>query len=148
MRSKERGETLIETMITVILLGLLATGIVSAFATNIRVSAFDAGLSGSETVLRSYAEAWDRQTYAPCTSPGSTVNPYGSTQPADFTATSGYTASVTAVTFWDGNDPSGSPAVFQPGCPATGDTGLQSMTLKVLPSSGPSQTLTITKRKP
>src|SRR4051812_34958621 len=142
-----RGETLIETLMTVALLALLATGIVAAFATNIRVSDVDAHLSGSEAVLRSYAEAWDRSDYLACTA-GLPTNPYGSTQPPDYTATSGYTASVTAVTFWDGNDPSGAPAVFQPTCPLAGDKGLQSLTLNVQPSSGPPQTLTITKRKP
>jgi type II secretory pathway pseudopilin PulG len=147
VRRPERGETLIETLITVVLLGLLATGIVSAFATNIRISDFDARLSGSEAAVRSYGEAWDRFPYVACTA-GSSSNPYGATQPSDFTAPSGYTATVTGVTFWNGSDPSSVPAVFQSACPASGDKGLQSVVLKVQPTAGSAQTLTITKRKP
>lgn len=141
----EGGETLVETLLAVMLLGILATGIVGAMASTVTVSDFDAQQSGAETVLRSYAEAWDRTTYATCTANQST-NPYGSTPPSGFTAPSGYTATVSSVTFWNGT--STAPAVFGATCPGGGDVGLQSLALQVTPNRGPAQSLTIQKRKP
>ena len=137
----DRGETLVETMIAVVLLGMLAVGIVAGLGTNLRVSTADAQIAGSEAVLRSYAQAWDAQPYAACTS---SANPYPA-QPTGFTAPSGYTASLVApVQTWNGTSGSSSNAIFV-NCPAT-DSGLQALTLKVTSAGGPNQTLTITKR--
>lgn len=141
---RQSGETLIETLFTVVLLGLLGVGIVAAMASIISVSDLDAKQSGAETVLRSYAQAWNRADYQPCTSP--TTNPYGSASPPGFTMPSGYTATVSGVTFWNGT--SSAPVTFAATCPATGDAGLQALTLRVAAPRGPAQTLTIEKRTP
>lgn len=146
MRSqRESGETLVETMVSMVLLGLLATGIVIGLDTNIRTADLDSQLAGSESVLRSFAQAWDAQPYLACTS---SANPYGSGQPQGFTPPAGYTTSLQSpVTVWDGDRTaaaSASGAKFV-NCPAS-DTGLQGLTLKVTPPRGPTQTVTITKR--
>ena len=141
---REAGETLVETLLSTALLGILATGIVGSMASTISISDFDAQQSGAETVLRSYAEAWDRTTYASCTA-NQTTNPYGATPPTGFTAPTGYTAAASSVTFWDGT--SSSPAAFAGTCPGTGDAGLQSLALQVTPPRGPAQSITIQKRK-
>jgi type II secretory pathway pseudopilin PulG len=142
---EELGETLVETLLTVALLGILATGIVGAMASVIRASDFDAKQAGSEVVLRSYAEARTHAPYLPCTA-GQSTNPYGSSSPSGFVAPANYTATVSTVTFWNGT--SSSPLTFLPTCPATGDAGLQSLTLQVVPPSGPTQTLTVETRSP
>jgi type II secretory pathway pseudopilin PulG len=143
-RRTERGETLIETLFTVALLGILSVGIVASLGTNIRVSGFDAGLAGSEATIRSYAQAWQAAPYLPCTA---SANPYGATQPAGFTLPTGYTATlVSPVKVWDSTTGVSSNAAFKT-CPAT-DTGLQSLQLRVHPPTGGTQTLTILKRKP
>lgn len=142
--STEGGETLVETLITVVLLGILATGIVGAFASVITVSDFDAKTAGAETVVRSYAEAWERRTYAACTA-GSPVNPY-SGQPSGWSTPGSYSASADIVRFWDGT--STNPAVFVTTCPAGGDQGLQEVVLSVTPLVGPATTVTIDKRAP
>ncbi len=142
--TRQAGETLIETLITVILLGLLGVGVVAAMTSIISVSDYDAKQSGAETVLRSYAQAWDRAPYKTCTA-SQTTNPYGST-PSGFTLPNGYTASVSSVTFWNGT--SSTPVTFGGTCPASGDAGLQSLTLRVTAPRGPAQTLTIQKRTP
>jgi len=137
----EQGETLIETLISVVLLALLATGIVAGLGTTLRSASFDAQVAGSEAVLRNYAQAWDAQPYASC---ASSANPYPS-QPSGFTPPSGYTTSLTSpVEVWNGTSGSTSSAVFV-NCPAS-DTGLQALTLAVRSGTGPTQTLTITKR--
>jgi hypothetical protein len=130
-------------VITVALLGLLAVGIVTAMASIVSISDFDARQSQGETVLRSYAQAWSRATYQPCTA-GKTTNPYGSASPPGFVAPSGYSASITGATFWNGT--SSSPVNFVASCPSGGDAGLQSLQLQVQPPRGPAQTLTIEKR--
>lgn len=138
-----RGETLVETLISVILLGLLASGIVTALATTINASDLDARQSAAEPALRSYAAAWSRVPYQACTA-GSTSNPYGSSDPSGYTAPNGFTASVTSVKFWDGT--SASPAVFAATCPSGADQGLQELTLQVRPPRGATQTIAIDKR--
>jgi type II secretory pathway pseudopilin PulG len=144
-KTTQAGETLIETLIAVILLGLLGVGVVAAMTSIISVSDYDAKQSGAETVLRSYAQAWNRAPYVACTG-GSPANPYGSTTPPGFTLPSGYTASVSGVTFWNGT--SSTPVTFGGTCPASGDAGLQSLSLRVTSPRGPAQTLTIQKRSP
>jgi type II secretory pathway pseudopilin PulG len=140
----ERGETLIETMITVVLLAMLAVGVIASLGTNILVSDNDARLAGSEAVLRSYAQAWQRAPYLPCTS---SANPYGTAAPDGFTAPTRYTATlVSPVKVWNSGSGASSPATFT-ACPAT-DTGLQTLDLKVSSDRGTEQTLTIQKRKP
>jgi len=143
-RSTEAGETLVETLITVVLLGLLATGIVGAFASVITVSNFDAETAGAEAVVRTYAQAWQRRAYVDCTA-GSSANPY-SGKPPGYSPPAGYTAAVSAVRFWDGT--SSSPAAFVTTCAAGGDAGLQELVVSVTPTDAPATTLTIDKRAP
>jgi type II secretory pathway pseudopilin PulG len=139
-----RGETLVETLLTVVLLGILASGIVGALFTTIRVSDLDAQQAVAEPLIRSYAEAWRRVPYAPCTA-GSSVDPYAATAPPGFTLPSGASASVISVRFWDGT--STAPASFVATCPAGGDQGFQQLTLRVQTRRGPAQTLTIGRRR-
>ena len=138
-----RGETLVETLLSVALLGILVAGILGALFTTTTTSDFDAKQAASEPGLRSYADAWGRAAYVPCTA-GSSANPYGATTPPGFTAPVGYTASVTAVKFWNGT--STSPAVFSATCPAAGDQGLQEIALQLRPPRGPAETVTINRR--
>lgn len=140
----ERGETLVETLLSVAMLGLLATAIIAALFTTTSVSDLDAKQSAGEPALRSYAEAWRRATYESCTA-GSSANPYGTTTPPGFTAPAGFTASITAIKFWDGT--SSNPVVFNATCPAAGDQGLQEITLEVDHPRGTPQTLTILRRE-
>jgi type II secretory pathway pseudopilin PulG len=140
-----RGETLVETLLSIVLLGILAAGILGALVATTTTSDFDAKQAASEPGLRSYADAWGRATYAPCTA-GSSANPYGATAPPGFTAPVGYTASVTAVKFWNGT--STNPAVFTAACPAGGDQGLQELSLQLRSPQGPAQTVTIDRRSP
>ena len=142
---RQSGETLVETLFTVVLLGLLAVGMVSAMATIVSVSDVDAKQSGAETVLRSYAQAWNRADYQPCIANQAT-NPYGATVPPGFTLPSGYTATISSATFWNGT--SNAPVAFVATCPATGDAGLQALTLRVAAPRGPAQSVTIEKRTP
>ena len=143
-RQTERGETLIETLIAVVLLAILSTGIVASLGTNIRVSSFDAGLAGSEATLRSYAQAWQNAPYLPCTT---SANPYGTSPPPGFTVPTGYTATlVSPVKVWDSTTGVTNNMAFKT-CPAT-DTGLQALQLRMHPPTGGTQTLTVMKRKP
>ncbi len=144
-QGRQAGETLVETLLSVILLGLLGAGIVTAMASVISVSDFDARQSAAETVLRSYAQAWSRAAYVPCTA-SQTTNPYTAVVPPGFAAPTGYTATISGTRFWNGT--SSTPVTFVATCPATGDAGLQSLNLRVAPPRGPAQTLTVEKRKP
>jgi hypothetical protein len=135
----------VETLLTVALLGILVTGILSALFATTTTSDFDAKQAQSEPGIRSFADAWSRVEYAPCTA-GSSANPYGSTSPPGFAAPVGYTATVTAVRFWNGT--STNPAVFSTTCPAGGDQGLQELDLQLRPPRGPAATVTIDRRAP
>jgi type II secretory pathway pseudopilin PulG len=140
----DAGETLVELLVTVVLLGILATGIVAALGTNVRVSDFDARVAGTEAVLRSYAQAWDGRDYQPCSTSDPSANPYGATEPPGFVLPSRYTAAPAQVRFWDGSASGSTTTMFGDSCP--GDKGLQAITLAITADGGTTERITITKR--
>lgn len=140
------GETLVELLVTVVLLGLLATGIVAALATNTRVSDFDARQAGTEAVLRSLAQAWDARDYVPCSTDDPTANPYGAGLPPGFDLPDGYTADPARVRFWTGSTDGTTNTMFGATCPGDGDQGLQAIDLAITAEGGTTERVVITKR--
>jgi Tfp pilus assembly protein PilE len=120
----QRGETLIELIVSAALLGILGVGMLTALSSTIIVSNADRSFAGSETVLRSFATTLERRPYKTCTA-GSSANPYSAADLA-FSARTGYTTSVESVKFLNNkNDNSLSASDFQTSCPTTGQGGDQ-----------------------
>lgn len=117
-RRAERGETLVEILVTIAVVGITLTGIFGGIALAVRSSGDQQGRATAETVVRDEAEALLSPTivYVPC----ATTSGYRSS----YTPPSGWTASVTAVQYWDGKTPAGWLAT----CPSP-DNGLQRITV-------------------
>lgn len=101
----ERGDTLVEILVTVVIMGIAITAIVGGVATSIFMTTFHRQEASEQTLLRSYADAVEsNRSWAGCSSTTANYSPgsVGFTIPSSYGT--GYTASATAVMF-----PSGSP---------------------------------------
>ncbi|HVB70872.1 MAG TPA: fibronectin type III domain-containing protein [Acidimicrobiales bacterium] len=129
-RDGEAGDTLIEVLITMLVVGTAATALLMAFSTAIAASAEHRNLASTDTVLRSVSEKVIAQfngvnsVYASCASPG-TYNTNSAVQAQLETAAAPfqYTASITQIQYWSG-------AGFINTC-TPGSTAPQEITLQV-----------------
>lgn len=121
-RSGDAGETLVEIVLTVLVIGIAVTALVSALATSSAAGASHRDSVRADTVMRNYAEAVKAAAES-CTS--------GGTYHVDFTAPTGYAAALT---------PTGG------ACPAV--TTTQLLTLSVTTPVGVVTTMQIRIRTP
>lgn len=158
-RRAQGGELLIETLITISLVGLGVVAIVAALGTVIDWGNQDRTTTKTEALLWSYAEAMSQVPYEACTVAG--IAPYAaaavSALPAalpdgtaavplgagDGTANT-VVLTLSSVKYWNSST---APAAYVSTCPAT-DAGAQSLTLTANSGDGKaSRTLTIYKRR-
>lgn len=144
-RRGENGETLVETLVSAAILGIVGIGIIGAIASVLISTDIDRRVSKGETVLRSYIAAVQATPYQACAG--------GDAYPDDYTPPGGFTTAVTRIDFWNGGGPkatSGSGALtFTNGCEGT-DHGLQRITVRVTSAGerGTTETATFVKRGP
>jgi type II secretory pathway pseudopilin PulG len=154
----QRGELLIETLITISLVGLGVVAIVAALGTVIGWANQDRSTTKTEALLWSYSEALSQVPYEKCAAGGAT--PYAavavSALPAalpDGTAAvkpgagdgtdKTVVLTISAVAYWDTKTV---PASFVPTCPVS-DPGAQALTLTATSGDGTvTRTLAIYKR--
>jgi prepilin-type N-terminal cleavage/methylation domain-containing protein len=126
----ERGVTLVETLIAMVILGLTVAALLTGFAASIRAGRIGREIAKAETVQRTFVEnvvhipqGSETDGFRACTS---------GTPPTYAPLTQdGYVAQVVAVQYWvDGSDP----ASFG-GC-ANDASGLQRVTVRVTPPNG------------
>jgi type II secretory pathway pseudopilin PulG len=130
--SSEAGESLVELMITIAIMGTAMVAILGAIWTTLRVADYNSKTSSADIIVRAYAEAMKQggaestYHYLPCTVPGGHVTypEYTPTEPYQ----DDYTASVVSIEYLDGFD--GDQPKWAAACPAT-DGGLQRITLRV-----------------
>jgi len=117
----DRGETLVELLITIVIMGITVVAVVGALMTSIQMSDIHRKQATAGTVARDYAETVDRYVgstgYTGCAAP-SAYSP----STVGFTARSGFTASVASVRYWTGT-------AWTPTC--SPDLGLQQVTVQV-----------------
>ncbi len=139
---RERGETLLELLIAIAILGIAVVAIVAGIATALTASDVNRKQARVETLLRNYAEAVTNPAvgYVECATTGS----YPSA-PTGFTLPSGYSISITSMAYWNADNP----ATFTSTCPANPDNGVQRVTVRVNSSDvRGDKTLTFVKRRP
>lgn len=158
--SSEAGETLIEVMVAMVVLGISMVAIVGAMLVTTRIGTFNQKTGEADLVLRDYAEMLKGRaattigsttydpTYLPCETLGTTGS-YPAFTPPD--PHQDYTATITSISYLNGY--TGTTPVWKPqsqGCPAGGDQGLEKLTLKVSAPNGSgnaaSETTSIVKR--
>jgi type II secretory pathway pseudopilin PulG len=147
--ASESGELLVETLMTVAIVGIAFVAVIGAVFTSIRIADYAGKTSSANTVVRAFAEDMKKpdgaQAYVPCTTPGGTVTYPAWTPPDPYTD---YTASITKIRYLTGYV--GGVATWSDTCPAI-DLGTQEITLSATgplndPSVKGTETVTITKR--
>jgi Tfp pilus assembly protein PilE len=144
----ERGETLIELLVAVIILSTAVLALVGGLGLAVMVSDIHRKQATAGAAVRAFAETLERRVAAPSGS-----NPTGyvdcataTSYAGSYPAPTGYTATVVDVWFWAGT------AFAPPAGPCTSpavDTGVQLVKLKVESSDGrASETLDVVLRKP
>jgi len=136
--SSEKGESLLELMIAIVIISVGVIAVVAGLATSIRMSDIHRKETTAGSTVRSYAEAI-QNSVASSGYQASCTPTYGSS----FTVPSGYTASITAVSFWNGS------SFPSTACNAATDQGLQQLTLSVAPGdTRVAEKLVIVVRRP
>lgn len=125
------GFSLIEVIVSVLLVSLVVLALAAGFMTIVRVNADTAERQVVDQAIGSYAESLTTAQYLPCddpTQPGSVAN-YTATYPTgSWTPAPGVDADIVGVEYWDGT------SGFAATCPATpsaGDQGAQRLTVEV-----------------
>jgi type II secretory pathway pseudopilin PulG len=139
--SSEAGETLVEVMVAMVVLGISVVAIMGALFVTSRAGYFNEKTGRADLVLRDFAETLKGRgvtsigsttydaTYLPCETLG-TTGTYPAYSPPD--PNEDYRASITKIEFLDGY--TGSSPVWKAqstGCPSGGDQGLERLTLQV-----------------
>lgn len=96
---EDSGLSLVEVLVTTAIIGLAFIALMSGIWTTIVGSEVHARLARGETLVRSYSEFIESESYSPACSVG-----YGSSFviPAEYV---GFSATVTAVSAWQGDNP-------------------------------------------
>jgi type II secretory pathway pseudopilin PulG len=130
----EAGETLVEILVTVAVIGIAFVAILGGLWTAIRVSDYHRKTTTADVILRNFAEQVKERSgtyaYRPCV--GGTSPDYDPWVPP--APDSSYAATVVARRFLTGYS-SGQPT-WSDTCPAT-DLGAQELTLRVSGPNGP-----------
>jgi prepilin-type N-terminal cleavage/methylation domain-containing protein len=151
-RRDQRGETLIESLLSILILAMIAMAAYSGYTLVIRQTSDHKSSASAGALLRSAAEQLQSPDFAYVPRAGCAG---GSTYaaPAPKVTAAGWTVKVTTVQFWTGasTTPSSNPTVaFSSTCPATAgdDLGLQQLELTVTGPHGYADSTTIMKRRP
>jgi type II secretory pathway pseudopilin PulG len=133
----ESGETLIELLVAIVVIGIGVTALLGAWQIAVASSSLNANQSRAQALLRTWAESVaDTGTYAyvPCASPAS--------MPAAVGLPTGFTSQVT-VKYWTGS--------AWGSCPGT-DLGVEQVSLTVTSPNGLypgiTQRLAVVRRRP
>jgi type II secretory pathway pseudopilin PulG len=141
----DRGESLLEVLIAVSIMGIAMVAIVGSLVTGILVSDVHRKQATAGAAVRDYGEAIENAVaenpvagggYVPCATAASYASPAGFVVPA------GYSKSVVAgsMRYWNGSG-------WQTGC--TTDIGLQQLTLQVASTDGrASERIVVVLRRP
>jgi Tfp pilus assembly protein PilV len=142
--TKDRGETLVELLITVVIVGTAVVAVLGAVATAVGASTLDRRQVQAQVVLRTWGEriaAVDDAGYGNCRS----ASAVAATTPAPAPLPAGFTASVEGVDYWSGT-------AFAAGCTAGSDPGLRLVHLRVTADQqlypGFTEDLDVVVRKP
>jgi type II secretory pathway pseudopilin PulG len=141
-RTDDRGETLLELVVSIAILGVCVVAIGTGIALGIKTSSIHRAQATASAFLHNYGAAL-QNSYTPCSGGNAPdyVSIAGLAAPsADFAAPSA------TVKFWN---PNGTPAAFSStACPAT-DPGLQEVTLTLDSSDGfVSESVVVIVRRP
>jgi Tfp pilus assembly protein PilV len=120
---KDQGESLIELVLSVAIMGIAVVAIASSMTLTENVSDIHRKQATASADVRDFAEAVNKlalTTYTPCAT--------NATYAGAYTAPGTYTASITSVLVWN---PTASPPAWAPSGVGCTDRGVQQVTLQV-----------------
>jgi type II secretory pathway pseudopilin PulG len=133
---RDAGDTLVELLVTVVILGIATAGLTGALLTVGKVSQMHRQQVLAQTSLRAWAEQVSVGSYTACAA----ATGFAAPSPA---LSTGLTATVTGVRYWDG-------ASFASTCAV--DTGIQRVGLRITATNGLSpaivESVEVTVRRP
>lgn len=160
----ERGETLVEVLIAIVVIGICAVALLGGLTTTLSSSGEHRSLAADDSVAVSLADQvksviqlqsnakWPGGSTGDCPSSGTLLSWYQNTSnvpiPATFTSApfTGYGVVLTTAWYWNGSS-----WVSGSSCPFTGSTsptGVQMVEITVTaPNSGPSRKIDVVVRK-
>lgn len=128
-RVDERGDTLVEVLVALLILAVLVVALVGGALTTALVTDDDHIRTEAETILRDYAEAIQATGYTPCAGPSTFEGLLAAEAHEGFTA-----PEVVSVRYWD-DDGASNPTTVSfdpPPCdPGTDDDGVQEVRLRM-----------------
>jgi type II secretory pathway pseudopilin PulG len=134
----DRGESLIEILVAVLILGVTATAVMGGLLTSVKVSDIHRKQATAGADVRSYVESVTRAVaaggYKPCAAPSDYLPVPGSAASAVHFATStGFSPTVARVEYWSDSGPG---TAWSWGSTCAPDWGLQRVTLQVASADG------------
>ncbi|WP_410586545.1 type II secretion system protein [Amycolatopsis sp. lyj-23] len=134
MGDGDRGETLLELLVAVAILGVAVVAVVGGIGVSVLMSDVHRKEATAGAGVRDFGEAVMAGGYFPCAAPAKYASPAG------FTVPPGFGSSVASVKYWTGS-------AWSATCGT--DTGLQQVTLQVASLDGrASERLEVVLRKP
>jgi type II secretory pathway pseudopilin PulG len=125
MRADDRGESLLELLVAVAILGVAVAAIIGGVGVSVLMSDVHRKQATAGAGVRDFGEAIENQVmaggYFACAAPAKYAAPAGFATPA------GFASSVTAVKYWTGS-------AWSATCGT--DSGLQQLTLQVASGDG------------
>lgn len=140
VRRDEAGDTLIEVLIALAVIGLTAAALLGAFATSISASAEHRRLATIDTVLTGFAETATYQIQLQPSPLFQVSCPSSYTLAPSFTAPTGYTVAISSVQHWNGTSFTS--------CTTGSSTGPQLITATASGPSGSSDSLSFVVADP
>jgi prepilin-type N-terminal cleavage/methylation domain-containing protein len=126
----DRGESLLELVIAIAILGVCVVAIGTGMALSVKISDIHRGQAIAQQYLHDDAELLENtNSYVACTASTSPNYPALVTLPAPPDG-GPWTVTQSDLKFWNGTR-------FVAGCPAAGDPGLQQVTLAIKRTNGP-----------
>ena len=142
-RRTEAGETLVELLVTIVIMGIAFTGVLAGLGMAAVSSGVHREAATGETLVRDAAETLldPAVAYVPC----ATTASYGL---KGLTIPKGYAIAVREVGYWDGQNPARYPTALAT-CPSA-DNGVQRLTIAVTSTDARAATesVEIIKRSP
>lgn len=133
----ERGETLLELIVAVAIMGVAFVAVLGGIGTSILMSDIHRKQATAGAAVRNYAEAVENAVAASPSGYQESCTPTFA-----FTPPAGYEASITAVSFWNGSS-------FPAGPCTVGTVGVQKVSLQVKSSDERAvETLEVIVRRP
>lgn len=135
-RPSDAGETLVEILLSIVILGIAVSALMFGMASAATTSGYHDDSAEQAELVRNYADAVQAMPYASCAA---------SYAPTSVAVPAGYSVTAAVVGYADG-----AAYPFPAACPATGDEGAQQVRVSVTPPDARvrAEDLYVVKRKP